>query len=432
MPSSPDILRRTAWYALALALALAGPARAQSESDPGVDALASELQGSPGSILSRVQLSGWGDFTYARIFVDEGSLLGVQLPRHGAFAIGNLNLYVDAPLSRRARSFIEARLTYMPNGVQSSAPDGTFSFPRQSTGFMDYANTNSRDAWGGVVIERAFVEYTLDERLTLRAGHFLTPYGVWNVDHGSPAIVSVQRPYIVGQELIPKAQVGLEAYGTFHVGGSRLGYHATVSNGRIGENPQYLDYDDRLAFGGRLFLENTKVGNLKVGLSAYGGRYTEARTALGAGGVEERVLEQFDELSLGADVHWEVKGLNLTGEVVWNDRTWRQGLPQRNPPLDTSTYDRDSRWGAYVLAGYALPFAQRVMPYVRAEFFRPSTELRGEAQADALLGFVGVNTHLQPNLIVKLEYAHAVFRGYDGPPYDSDIDAFFAQTSWAF
>jgi hypothetical protein len=432
MPSSHHSLRRAlACGACALALTIAGTARAQAESDAGVDALASELQGSSGSILSRVQLSGFGDFTYTRIVVDEGSLLGVQLPRHGAFAIGNLNLYVDAPLGRRARSFIEARLTYMPNGVQASTPDRTtFAFPRQSTGFMDYANTNSRDAWGGVVIERAFVEYTLDERLTLRAGHFLTPYGVWNVDHGSPAIVSVQRPYIVGQELIPKAQVGLEAYGAFHLGGSRLGYHATVSNGRIGENPQYLDYDDRLAFGGRLFLENTKVGNLKVGVSAYGGRYTEAQNALASPvEVEERVLEQFDELSLGADVHWEVAGLNLTGEVVWNDRRWKAGLPRRP---DASTYDRDARWGAYVVAGYALPFARRVMPYVRGEFFRATTELRDEAQPDALLGFVGVNTHVQPNLIVKVEYGHAVFRGYDGPPYDSNVDVSFAQTSWAF
>lgn len=430
MPSSHHSLRRTmVGCACAVALAFAGTARAQTDSDSSVDALASELQGSAGSFLSRVQLSGFGDFTYARIVVDEGSLLGVSLPRHGAFSIGNLNLYVDAPLSRRARSFIEARLTYMPNGSQAGTPDGTFAFPRQSTGFVDYANTASKDAWGGVVIERAFVEYTLDERLTIRAGHFLTPYGVWNVDHGSPAIVSVQRPYIVGQELIPKAQVGLEAYGAFHLGGSRLGYHATVSNGRIGDNPQYLDYDDRFAFGGRLFLETAKVGNLKLGVSAYGGRYTEALNAVGAGGLEQRVLEQFDELSLGADVHWEFSGLNLTGEVVWNDCRWKEGLPRRP---DTSAYDQDSRWGGYVVAGYALPFARRVMPYVRGEFYRTSTELRDEARPDILLGFVGINTHVQPNLIVKVEYGHAIFRGYDEPPFDGPVDAFFAQTAWAF
>ena len=49
-------------------------------------------------------------------------------------------------------------------------------------------------------------EYDVNEFLTVRAGRWLSPYGIWNIDHGSPAIIGVSRPYVVGAQLIASEQ----------------------------------------------------------------------------------------------------------------------------------------------------------------------------------------------------------------------------------
>jgi hypothetical protein len=408
---------------LLAALAIAGPALAE---DPNVDSLVSELKG--GQLgLSSLKLSGFADFTYDKYFFDKKMFTAWGIPKHGSFAVGNLNLFLDGQLSQRARSLIEVRFTYLPNGAQSATPDATGTFPRQSTSSPDPADNSRSVHWGGVIIERAWVEYGFGDRFTLRAGQFLTPYGVWNVDHGSPAIVGVRRPYIVGDELFPAKQVGLEAYGTFHAGSTLLGYHLTLSNGRIGDTPQYLDLDDRFGYGGRLFLQSSALGELRAGVSVYTGRYTNARNTTTPAGTTERIMQRYDETSLGADVRWKLKKTLVIAEAIYQGRRYGPGAPSH---LDGSRVSSDNRWGGYVLLGYELPY--RAMPFAMAQFYRMNDDPKHKPLPDVMAWSLGVNERLQPNLVLKLEYQNYKFINTEVAALKYTVRSVSAQASWAF
>ena len=104
-------------------------------------------------------------------------------------------------------------------------PQRRWTVPRTSTASPDYADWGRYQKVGGVIIERVWLEYSAHELLTIRAGQFLTPYGIWNVDHGSPVVIGITRPFIVGNEWLPNRQTGLELYGSTGVNSTQFGYH---------------------------------------------------------------------------------------------------------------------------------------------------------------------------------------------------------------
>ena len=101
--------------------------------------------------------------------------------------------------------------------------DAAGEFERVSTASQDYAEAPRELNWASLEIERAWAEYGINDWLVLRAGLWLTPYGIWNVDHGSPVIIPVLRPYVIGEQVIPERQVGVQAYGSTYFGSTRVG-----------------------------------------------------------------------------------------------------------------------------------------------------------------------------------------------------------------
>ena len=91
----------------------------------------------------------------------------------------------------------------------------------------------SAPMWGGyTVIERAHLDWTDVSWLKVRVGNFFTPFGIWNVDHGTPTLISVQLPGLIQTRVMPIRQTGIQIYGNTFSGDWELGYMATVSNGR--------------------------------------------------------------------------------------------------------------------------------------------------------------------------------------------------------
>jgi hypothetical protein len=396
----------------------------------------------PSEDTRKLSLYGFADFNYLHMLLEADNPWRQILFGSNAFSVGNLHLYVDGEMSERWRTLMEVRFLYVPNGVDDARPDGSLSLT--DTSVRDPTEFGRIIQWGGIVIERAWMEYRAHDLLTLRGGHFLTPYGIWNVDHGSPTVVGITRPFIVHAQLFPEHQSGIEIYGAGHVRNFKLGYHLTLSNGR-GLFDTYIDQDDDKALGGRFYVERRGALDARVGLSFYRSRSTERSYSLsltgntpGSGPIARRhdsIKSQFDALSLGADLRVRWRGLLVQGEALLDDRAYTDEGRERGPNPNTSMPDL-RRWGVYLLAGYRTPFFQ-VMPYVTGEFFRQENPVRFDVTTgpmpNFLVGYAGLNIRPMADVVFKVEYFHATFPGSrPGSWGHSDWRGLRLQMAWAF
>ena len=319
----------------------------------------------------KLNLYGFTDFTYTK-FINTGSF-GNPI---GTFAVGNFNLYMGSELGDGWRWLGEVRFSYLPDGtVPTAQAFSPMPPPPTDTTVPDYTDLGRPVKWGSVIIQRAYVERTFLSWLTVRAGQFLTPYGIWNVDHGSPVIIGVRRPFIIGEGLLPSSQTGFEAYGGGLAGPIEVGYNLTLSNGR-GPTDTYKDMDGNKAVGWRLWARHNSLqfGTVTAGFSGYRGQFTAANqvSIIDAKGNFVPTLVntlQYDELSLAADVKWERGGALFQSEFVMNDRRtqWTPrpaAFPLSSRPARVRPDNR--RWGVYGLTGYRFSFLG-IMPWLGAE-----------------------------------------------------------------
>jgi len=376
----------------------------------------------------KLNLYGFADFSYG--FQFGNFAFGSDKT---SFAVGKLNLYAAAELGDDWRTLAEIRFMYLPNGTTQYDPV-TFVGKRTDTTVADYTDLGRPVKWGGVAIERAWLEKTFHPAVTVRVGQFLTPYGIWNVDHGSPVIIGVRRPFIVGQELLPSRQTGVEVYGALSFGPSQVGYHLTLSNGR-GPIDSYQDLDHNKAIGGRLFFKHdtSKYGTLTLGTSFYKGKYTDATDTLTAqpdGSFKnvETIAAQYDEFAVAADAKWEWEGLLVQSEFITQQIAYPDGHRPSDPgfsggpPGFVPDY---RRIGVYALAGYRTPFLG-IMPFFGGEHYDPGV-YNFDFKADAIWG--GFNVRPTPRVVLKAQYTHSWL------PLNPDwggLNAIDFQAAWSF
>jgi hypothetical protein len=385
----------------------------------------------------KLEFYGFADFSYLHVFGSKDNVNKQYVAPYPRFYVGHLNLYMASTLGERWRSLAEVRFTYSPVGDDDKqAADGTFPVP--DTNAVDYAEFQRNFSWGGIEIARAWIEYQPFDFLSIRAGEWLTPYGYWNDDHGSPTIIAVHKPFPIGDQYFPEHQTGLIALGRYFIGSTAIGYAATLSNGR-GPYDVVRDLDNNKAVGGRLYVESSAVGNLTVGVAAYRGRYTAStkRYRIDTSGSEPVAViyrttdSAYDELSLGADVRWLWKGLHLQAEVMTNEARYDERYRPRTVSFDpTPAFAADyRRIGGYALLGYRTPWLG-LMPYVTGEHSSyTNTDLAPPTWAWSL----GVNLRPTPNVVLKAELGAATFVGTGSTGLGKDDLSYFgSQVAWAF
>jgi hypothetical protein len=413
MPGDPDTLAKAA-DATADVAAVAPPAGAATPaavkpSSDDIDLSALGLDPGASAFDDKLNLYGFADFGFTTSHWNKDI---PTIPKDAkSFAIGNLNVYLARSLTPKARALLEVRFTFLPNGstnINGTSVDSTANDP---------TNFSRPVQWGGVVIERAYVEYDVSEHLTVRAGHWLTPYGIWNIDHGSPVIIATVRPYIIGEQFFPEHQTGLDLYGSHTSKGFKLGYHLTGSNGRGGSEAQ-IDTDNKLAFGGRLELE-TPWG-LKLGGSYYRGRYTALTTVAG------QMPQSFLEAAYGADAQFDRGPLHVQGEVIVREHHYTDGNRMAGP----AGFMPDGRdLGFYALAGYRFTELWNAMPFFVHEDYRPADHSIFErVQGDSL----GLNFRPAPSLVLKVAGSYVLFPGNQGLLGHATFWEISSQASWVF
>jgi hypothetical protein len=404
-PTTADLANAADATAAAAAVPSPPPA-----SDETVDLAALGLDPSSGTAFDdKLNIYGFADAQYQAL-----SFRHVALQSTRAFASGNLNVYLAKNLTPHWRFLAEVRFMYLPNGAESYAGTSTVTAAGDPNDFVRPVS------WGAILIERAHIEYDVNEYLTVRAGRFLTPYGIWNIDHGPPVIISAFRPYLIGEQFFPAAQTGLDLYGNIHVGEYRVGYHATASNGRTLVDST-RDPDNSLAFGGRVEVEAPWAGTVKLGASVYGGKATDLSST-------GQITDQYTERSYGVDAQWDHGGLHVQAELIGNSRRYVTG---ERAALSTSAFAPDgTQWGYYGLAGYRTNVLWNAMPYVYTEHERPLDK--------SLFGVVhtynaGINFRPAPSVVLKLEGSFSFMRdgGLLGAT-NGGVNVFTGLVAWVF
>jgi hypothetical protein len=274
--------------------------------------------------------------------------------------------------------------------------------------------------------------------LTLRAGMFLTPYGVWNLDHGSPTVIAAQRPFVIGQALFPAHQTGLELLGELALSTQHsVGYYVTLSNG-LGPVSDYRDLDANKAVGARGYFRYDGLGELRVGGSVFFGTDTSAHqvATLASDGqhitYKQEINEQADVLAFAGDVQWRVAGLLLQAEIVTRQRRYHEHgrVGSLNPLANRYIAPNDTvAWGGYALMGYRFDWLG-VMPFVLLETI-DSTDAATAIRLRTRAFTLGLNVRPTDSLVIKLQYTEARFPD-DNVLGSAPLRILQCQLAWAF
>jgi hypothetical protein len=373
-----------------------------------------------------IHIYGFADFNVSRPYLSEESPFR-DLAGKSAFTIGNVNLYLASNLTHGFSSLVEVRLSYMPSG--SNDPSGKVV----TTYALDPANYGRSERWGGIVLQRVHLDYSYNGLLNVRVGQFLTPYGIWNVDHGSPTVIPVFKPYPIGNAYFPERQMGAEVFGSHLIKSTTLGYHLTLSNGR--GDVETADFDKNKALGGRLFLANDSLGSLKIGVSAYGGQATHDTSVglSGTGSISQVSTNQYKEFAVAGDLLWEWKNLRIQGEgIVTQVRYTEEGRRINATLLGTplGLVADHVAWAWYGLIGYRLPWLG-TMPFVLIDQFHHAPGA-GPASTFSIgneaIGYnVGLNVRPVPSVVLKCQVSLV-----RGPGENADVTLVGGQAAWAF
>ncbi|MET0339796.1 MAG: hypothetical protein ABW252_02295 [Polyangiales bacterium] len=393
-----------------------------AEDAAALAAMLAETQAESEAILSEgpnLRLYGFADVGLQRIWVDDPLSLLAPDTQALTFVLGNLNLYLDANVSPSWRFLAEVRFGLGPNGAVPRPANGFGTGEILDTTYSDPSAPNGAFAsvrWAGVIPQRAHIDYTPRDWFNLRAGLFLTPYGIWNVDHGTPTRIMVSEPSFLSQQLMPSQLVGVELFGTVPLLPWTLGYHLHVSNGRT---PGEVDLTDNKAVGGRVYLSTRDPYPIKLGLSGYWGTYAREKRSLAL----REIAVAYTEYALSGDASLDLGALRLRSELVTSWTIYDDG---RRPDLFGLTFADNVRVGAYAMGAYQLPW-WGLEPLLMIEYLRFPVPRPLPIGRSVIMPSVGLNVYFTAMTMLRSQFALA--HGVDLGPNPVDTRGFLYQAA---
>ncbi len=276
--------------------------------------------------------------------------LVANLPQQGqkSLVLNDLSLFVTGHIGRFFNPFTEAELTNFD--IARSGPLG----PDRGQGEF--------------VLERLYNDAYLTDSVTFRLGKMLAPVGEWNVIHAAPLVLTTVRPAVTYRNFSEYATGVSVLYSdpTARLPDVQLYWQPS---GEFSERPSSITFHQYKEVEGAHI--SFPIGLLdKVGIS-----FQQSKDVRG-----------FDQSLYGLDFHYTVGKLTLTGEATYSDISNAAALQAR-----------DSEWGAYAAASYAL--TDRWSVYGWYEGFADRTA--PSAAHDLLFGLA---YKPEPAIVFKLEY----------------------------
>ncbi len=297
------------------------------------------------------------------------------------FNLGQLDLHLASPLSRKVSYF------------------GEITFNAQPTGYT-------------LEVERSIIRYDYNDFFKLSFGRYHTPIGYWNTafHHGAWLETTIARPDMVkvGGTFIPIHFVGFLAEGNIPSGGLGLGYSLGVGNGRgdiISRPGDAGDNNNNRAWVANLFVRPAKLYGLQIGASGYRDKITLADG------------RNFREWIASAHLVWTKDQPEFLAEFAnVNHELIMTGQSSNNQAF-------------YVQLGYRLPWFERtVKPYYRFEYTHvPPSEQLFTNTLDLVGSIAGVRYDITNYASFKAEY-----RNSRRTPGDPRVNGFFVQTCFTF
>lgn len=410
----------------------AQPSADEAGLDAEVDALlASEQDARVDEIAEGDKLKLYG-FMDVGLQKNWGGLMdtGIAPSTASTFLLGNVNLYIDAIPTPDWRALVEVRFTNLPQGGD---------YFDKETGQVSRVVSEAQDTsavhggltgigLNGLILERAHIDFTPSDLINVRAGVFLTPYGIWNVDHGAPVRIMARPPAFISADLVPERQTGVELFGTLHMLPWSLEYHLYASNGRqLGS----ADFDEDKAIGGRVVLGTRRPFGFRIGASFFTGSSEDVRTTPGVTregtlGLLKVTEVAFDDVAGAGDIAIDIERLRIRSEIVVLQRLYEDGKRESYGGI---TRPDSVQTGTYLLVAYELPW-YRLEPYVVVEYIR--TPLPGIAHGFEVLGG-GLNIYLTDATQLRLFATYSRGIVIDGPdPAGFDVKGLGARLVVAF
>ncbi len=194
------------------------------------------------SAQDKFKIYGFAEFNMGGLSMKNNSILRAYIREDIALALGALNVYYDFMPTNNTRALIETRL--------------------KSTSVATIEVVD-RDV---INVERAWFEYKQSDKLAFRVGKFITPAGVWNVDHGSPIITTVGQPVQTSMfAIFPESQMGGMLNGRYFLGDHDLIYNLYVSSGTKPDN-RIKEFSE-MGVGGHLELKMDVLDGVDYGVS---------------------------------------------------------------------------------------------------------------------------------------------------------------------
>jgi hypothetical protein len=328
-----------------------------------------------------------------------------------SFAVGNIDLYMDAQPLQDWRSLVEIRFSNAPQGSVTNYGGIAGTFSRTSTFNLDpnAATADQYVLFGSTVIERAQIDWTHFDFFKLRVGLFLTPFGIWNTDHGTPTLIALQLPQALAFNMFPSQQTGVMAFGNHQFGRWDLGYMATMSNGRQ-DISNFHFAGNPFGYGARIYAnDESGKATVKFGLSLYTDRPSDQEidiATINPVTVTTKTNVAYREVAGGADFSLDIGSTRIRSEAVIQQVTYVPGEHEPVFTLAVAGAEQPNRINqtAYVLLAQQLPFLG-LEPFVVLD------SIYGPLQGLANFTFIpsaGLNIHFTPSVQLKTQVSRTM------------------------